>query len=211
MSSPLPVPDAIRQRRSVKRFKPDPIPEEVLKELVDLTLLAPSSFNIQPWRIVLITSPEQKAALAAASWNQKQISEAPVTFVFAVDIMSWEKTFEHTVVEAGRLEAWPEKVASYFRNAVPGFQQSLGALTREYAVKDALIAATHTALAAESLGLGSCYMNGWDEAKVKQLIGAGNDPDIAIALVLPVGYPSEVPKFSGRLDRSVTVFENRLA
>ncbi len=211
MSTPLPVPDAIRQRRSVKRFKPDPIPEAVLKEIVDLTLLAPSSHNTQPWRIVLITSPEQKAALAAASWNQKQIVEAPVTFVFAVDIKGWEKTFEHTLAEAGRLGAWPEKVVSFFRSSVPGFVASLGARDREYAVKDALIAATHAALAAESLGLGSCYMNGWEEAKVKQIIGAGENPDIAIALLLPVGYPSEIPAFSGRLDRSVTVFENRLA
>ncbi len=211
MSTPLPVPDAIRSRRSVKRFKPDPIPEAVLNELVELTLLAPSSFNIQPWRIVLVSDPARKAELASAAWNQKQIAEAPVNFVFAVDIQSWEKTYEHTLAEAARLEAWPEKAVAYFRGAVPNFQKGLDALAREYAVKDALIAATHTALAAESLGLGSCYMNGWDEAKVKQVIGAGDRPDIAIALVLPVGYPAEVPKFCGRLDRSVTVFENRLA
>jgi nitroreductase len=209
--SNISVPDAIRQRRSVRRFKTDPIPEPVLKELVDLTLLAPSSWNIQPWRIVLVTSPEQKAALAAVAWNQKQIVDAPVTFVFAVDILAWEKTFEHTLTEAARLEAWPEKAVEYFRNAVPPFQKDLDALAREYAVKDALIAATHTALAAESLGLGSCFMNGWKEEGVKKVIGVEGHPDIAIALILPVGYAAEVPKFCGRLDRSHTVFDNRLA
>ena len=210
MQASLTVPDAIRTRRSVKSFKPDPIPNDILEELIELTLLAPSSFNLQPWRIIVVTDPEQKAALAAASWNQKQILQAPVTFVYAVDVRGWEKTLDHTLEEAGRLGAWPEKVADYFRQAVPGFQSALGPLVREYAVKDALIAATHTALAAESFGLGSCYMNGWAEDEVKKIVGAGDNPDIAIALLLPVGYSSEVPKFSGRLKRSLTVFKNRL-
>jgi nitroreductase len=210
-TTPLTVPEAIRQRRSVKSFAPTPIPAEILHQVIELTLAAPSSFNLQQWRIVLIDDPKQKEALAAVSWGQKQLIQAPVTLVFAVSIAGWEKTFEHTLAEASRLEAWPEKVASYFRDAVPGFQKGLGALAREYAIKDALIAATHAALAAESLGLGSSFMNGWSEAGVKQVIGVENDPDIAIALLLPIGYPADVPKFSGRLDRKHTVFQNRLA
>lgn len=210
MTAPLTVPDAIRHRRSVKQFKPDAIPADVLDQIVELTLLAPSSFNLQPWRVVALTDPAQKQALSAAAWNQKQIEQAPVVFVFAVDLRGWEKTMEGVILNASQLGAWPEKVAAYFKEAIPVFQNGLGAQAREYAVKDALIAATHTALAAESFGLGSCYMNGWVEAEVKKIIGAGDNPDIAIALVLPVGYPAETPKFSGRLDRSVTYFENRL-
>jgi len=211
MSTPLTVPEAILQRRSVKSFKPDPIAPEVLDQIIDLTLRAPSCFNMQQWRIVVVTDPAQKEALSEVSWKQKQLVQAPVVFVFAVSIAGWEKTFELTLAEAARIEAWSEKTVAYFRGAVPGFQKGLGAQAREYAIKDALIAATHTALAAESFGLGSCYMNGWSEEGVKKVIGAGDDPDIAIALVLPVGVPAEVPKFSGRLDRKHTVFQNRLA
>jgi len=209
--STLTVPDAIRQRRSVKSFKPDPIAPEVLDQIIDLTLAAPSSYNLQPWRIVVVTDPAQKEALAEISWKQKQIVQAPVVFVFAVSLSGWEKNLETVLAHAREVGAWSEKVVEFFRNAIPGFQKGLGTLAREYAIKDALIAATHAALAAESFGLGSCYMNGWSEVGVKKVIGVENDPDIAIALLLPIGVPAEVPKFSGRLDRKHTVFQNRLA
>ncbi len=131
MSTPLSVPDAIRVRRTTKRFKADPIPEATLKELVALTIAAPSSFNIQPWRIVLVDDPEKRAALAKTAWNQAQVVTAPVTFVFAVDIRAFEKTFEHTIRTAEELGAWNEKTCGYFRNSVPGFQNGLGEKERE--------------------------------------------------------------------------------
>ncbi|HEY8966237.1 MAG TPA: nitroreductase family protein [Candidatus Methylacidiphilales bacterium] len=211
LPTPLSVPDAITRRRSVKSFKPDPIPAEVLEQILALTLAAPSSWNIQPWRIVVVDDPAQKEALAAVSWGQKQLTQAPVVLVFAADLNAWQKTYGDTLAEAGRLGAWPEKVAAYFTKAVPEFQNALAEKAREYATKDALIAATHAALAAESFGLGSCYMNGWVEEGVKKVIGVEGDPDIIVSLVLPIGYPAEVPKFSGRLPASKTVFKNRLS
>lgn len=87
----LDVPTAIAQRRSIKTFKPDLVAPELLHQLIELTVAAPSSFNLQPWRIVLVQNPTQQAALAAAAWNQQQILQAPVTFVFAADINGWQK------------------------------------------------------------------------------------------------------------------------
>ena len=83
--------DAIRARRSIKSFKSDPSPEPILQEFLSLMQDAPSSWNFQPTRVVMIRSKEQKEALSAAAWGQKQILEAPVTFVFAVSIRGWEK------------------------------------------------------------------------------------------------------------------------
>jgi nitroreductase len=206
----LNVPDAIRTRRTTKKFKPEPIPEHTLKELIALTIAAPSSFNLQPWRIVLVDDPEKRAALTAASWNQAQIATAPVTFVFAVSLRGWEKTLEHTIKTASDLGAWNEKTAAYFRSSIPGFQNGLADKLREYAIKDAMIAATHLALAAESHGLNSCFMNGWKEETVKEIIGAKDDPDIAIALLMPIGFGETVYPHAGRLPENVTVFRNKL-
>src|SRR5271156_6822859 len=125
-TSPLSVPECIRQRRTTKKFKPDPIPAETLKELVALTFSAPSSFNLQPWRIVLVTDPDKRAALTKAAWNQSQIATAPVTFVFAVSVRGWEKTLEHTITTGAELGAWNEKTCTYFRGSIPGFQDGLG-------------------------------------------------------------------------------------
>ena len=74
----------------------------------------------------------------------------------------------------------------------------------------AMIAATHTALAAEALGLSSCFMNGWLEDKVKAVIGAADQPNLEIALLLPIGYGAEPRKNPGRLPLSVNVSVDRL-
>jgi nitroreductase len=208
---PLSVPDAIRQRRTTKKFKTDPIPEAALNELVALTVAAPSSYNLQPWRIVLVSDPDKRAALTKAAWNQAQVATAPVTFVFAVSLHGWEKTLEQTIRMGSDLGAWNERTCAFFRDNIPGFQRGLGDKRREYAIKDAMIAATHLALAAESLGLNSAFMNGWMEDAVKEVIGAKDNPDIAIALLMPVGYGDASYGNAGRLPQDITVFQNQLA
>ncbi|WP_218082625.1 nitroreductase family protein [Anthocerotibacter panamensis] len=205
----LDVPTAIHQRRSIKSFSSDPIAPELLEQLLELTVAAPSSYNLQDWRIILVQDPAQKAALSAASWGQQMVVQAPVTFVFAADPNAWQKNLPLILEEGLRSGAWSEGTASYFKQAIPQFQTALKDKAREYAIKDAIIAATHTALAAESLGLSTCFMNGWIEEQVKAIIGA-EDPDLAIALLLPVGYKAEARLNPGRLPFSVNVSIDRL-
>jgi nitroreductase len=206
----LDVPSAIAQRRSIKTFKPEPISPELLKQLVELTVAAPSSYNTQTWRIVLVQDEAQKAALSAASWNQKQIIQAPVTFVFAADAMGGEKDLTPIFDMAIETGAMNEGVVNYLKTAIPQFQAGLGDKRREYAIKDAMIAATHLVLAAESLGLSTCFMNGWMEDKVKEVIGATEDPDLAIAVVVPVGYAAEPRLNPGRLPLAANVFVDKI-
>ncbi|MFO0408793.1 MAG: nitroreductase family protein [Dolichospermum sp.] len=206
----LDVPSAIVQRRSIKTFKPDSISPDLLKQLVELTVAAPSSFNVQSWRIVLVQEETQKQALCAASWNQKQIIQAPVTFVFAADAAAGEKDLTPILEQGLATGAWNEGTVNYFRNAIPQFQAGLGEKRREYAIKDAMIAATNLVLAAESLGLSTCFMNGWIEEQVKAIIGAENNPDIAIAVLVPVGYAAEPRLNPGRLPLSVNVSVDKL-
>lgn len=209
-TQPLDVPNAIAQRRSIKTFKTDPIPPELLKQLIELTVAAPSSFNLQDWQIILIQDEAQKTALAAAAWNQQQIIQAPVTFVFAADPTVGNKDLTPILEQGLQTGAWNEGTVSYFKNAVPQFHNLLGNKQREYAVKDAMIAATHLVLAAESLGLSTCFMNGWLEEKVKEVIGAANNPDLAIAVIVPVGYAAEPRLNPGRLPFSYNVFVDRI-
>jgi nitroreductase len=207
----LTVADSIRARRSIKSFKNDPIPEGVLQELLSLMQDAPSSWNFQPTRVVMIRSMAQKEALAAAAWGQKQILEAPVTFVFAVSIRGWEKNMGEILKSGVSSGAWPQKFADWIGENAPGFQKGLGDKEREYAIKDAIIMATTLALAAQSKGYSNCYINGWDEAKVKEILGVEGDNDIAIALLLPIGLPNSLPKHPGRLPSSKTIFTDRIS
>ncbi|MDZ8032720.1 nitroreductase family protein [Nostoc sp. DedSLP04] len=209
-TQPLDVPSAIAQRRSIKTFKTDPIAPELLKQLVELTVAAPSSYNLQDWQIILVQDEAQKAALSAASFNQQQIVQAPVTFVFAADPNAGEKNLAPIIEQGLETGAWNEGTVNYFKTAIPQFQATLGEKRREYAIKDAIIAATHLVLAAESLGLSTCFMNGWIEDRVKQVIGAGDNPDLAIAVLVPVGYAAEPRLNPGRLPFSSNVSVDRI-
>ena len=195
----------------MKSFKSDPIPEATLQELLSLMQDAPSSWNFQPTRVVMIRSMAQKEALAAAAWGQKQILEAPVTFVFAVSIRGWEKNMSEILKSGVSSGAWPQKFADWIGENAPGFQKGLGDKEREYAIKDAIIMATTLALAAQSKGYSNCYINGWDETKVKEIIGVEGDKDIAIALLLPIGLPNSQPKHPGRLPSAKTIFTDRIS
>ena len=208
---PLAAPVAIRVRRATKQFTPEPIPQDVLDQLIELTTSSPSSFNLQDWRIVVVRSPEQRQALAAAAYGQTQVVSAPLTFVFAADSTAWSP--EHLTPifdEAHRRGAWPEKVIAYYGNAIPAGQQALGDRQREYAIKDAMLAAAHLMIAAASLGLDTCPMNGWIEDEVKKVIGAADDPNIAIACLVAIGHGAGGFGNPGRLGLSQTVFIDRM-
>jgi nitroreductase len=209
-NAPLDVPRAIAQRRSIKAFKPDPIAPELVQQLVELTVAAPSSFNLQDWRIVLVQEEAQRVALSAAAWKQSQIIQAPVTFVFAADPYGWQVDLDAVCDRGMETGAWTEATVNYFKSSVPQFQAGLGDKAREYAIKDAMIAATHLVLAAESLGLSSCFLNGWIEEQVKAVIGAADDPNLAIAVLVPIGYAAEPRQNPGRLPLMRNVFVDRL-
>ena len=70
-ASILSVTEAAERRRSIRAFEPDPIPREDLTQILDVVRLAPSAFNIQPWRFIAVETPELKARLAAAAFNQR--------------------------------------------------------------------------------------------------------------------------------------------
>ena len=207
---PLDVSSAILQRRSIKNFKPDPIAPELLNQILQLTVAAPSSFNLQDWRIIVVQDPTQRAALAAACFNQPQVAQAPVNLVFAADIKAGEADLTPILDRGFESGAWNEKAVGYFKKSIPEFSIGLGDKAREYAIKDAMIAATHAMLAAESLGLSSCMMNGWLEPKVKEVIGAAADSNLAIALILPIGYAAEPRLNPGRMPFEFNVSLDRI-
>ncbi|NEQ86501.1 MAG: nitroreductase [Moorea sp. SIO2I5] len=217
--TPLDVPSAIQQRRSIRVFKPDPIEPALIEQLINLTVVAPSASNLQPWRIVVVQNPEKKAALAKACPDADDVSEfnprlytrqeiiasAPITFVFTADINSWTKAPE-MLEQAKHNGAYTDQVVDYLEKGIPGLIERLGDKTREWAVQDTMVAATHLVLAAESLGLSTCMVNHPFEDKVKEIIEASNMPNIAIVVLVAVGYAAESRKDLGRLPLSTNVF-----
>lgn len=198
----------IRARRSIRHYRPDPVPADLLRELVELALEAPSSFNLQDRSVVVVSSEQGRKALTEATGGQPQPQEAPVMLVFVAESGAWREDRTDVWETATRLGAWSPRFATASPENARQFHEELSGrgLDREYAVKDAMIAASFLMIAAEAAGLATNPMNGWDEAEVKRAIGVADRDDLHIALLMPLGHPAETRRHPGRRDPSLTCF-----
>ncbi|HEY0167405.1 MAG TPA: nitroreductase family protein [Jatrophihabitans sp.] len=201
----------MRARRSIRHYLPDPIPAPLLRQLLELALEAPSSWNFQSRSIVVVSDPELRAGLTRATNGQPHPQEAPVTLVFVAECEAWRENLDDVYDQARQRKAWNDKFIAMFQESGPEFQQDLAerGLLREYAVKDAMIAATYLMIAAADAGLATSPMNGWNEDEVKKVIGIADRDDLAIALLVPVGLPAEQRRHPGRKPFEHKVFQQQ--
>lgn len=73
--------EVVRTRRSIRSFKPDPVPDDVLEKILEVIRIAPSGSNRQPWRFILVKDPAIRKSVAEACGGQRWIAEAPVVVV----------------------------------------------------------------------------------------------------------------------------------
>jgi nitroreductase len=77
--------EAIKGRRSIRAFKKQNLPEDIVAKLINAASWAPSAGNIQPWEFVIVREPSVKKELAQAALNQEFVEEAPVVIVVCAD------------------------------------------------------------------------------------------------------------------------------
>ncbi|GJG88280.1 NADH dehydrogenase [Gemmatimonadetes bacterium T265] len=167
LTEPLSVAAAAERRRSIRAYSPEPIPHDDLEAIFDVVRRAPSAFNAQPWRFVVVESPAMKDRLVAAANNQRQVRSAPATIVLYTDMADTLAELEST--QHPGMD--PERRAGQ----AGGIRRSFGAQSeaeREaWAYAQGHIALGYLVLAAESLGYQTSPMAGFDPEAVKQLLG----------------------------------------
>ena len=179
--------DLMRAHRSIREYKPDPIPEEVLQEVLHAATRASSSGNMQTYSIVVTKEAERRQKLWKYHFEQDMIVQAPVLLTFLAD---WR-----------RMIRWCE-----LSDARPGYDNFLSFLA---AFADALIAAQTAALAAEAHGLGICYM-GTTICATSDLIEFFELPEhVFPATTLVVGWPAEDPDLRARLPMDGVVHQEK--
>lgn len=159
----------LKGRKSVRQYEDQPIPQALKDEILQSAFEAPTAGAMMLYSIIDVTDQGLKDKLAVACDHQSFISSAPLVLVFLADYQRWYDTFVFEGCE-------PRK---------PGQGDML------LACADAIIAAQNTVVAAESLGIGSCYIGDIIESaeEVKQLL---NLPEYVLpAAMLVYGYPSE--------------------
>ena len=82
--------DVMNNRRSINFFDPvKDVPDETLRAMIDTAAKAPSSFNLQPWSLIILRDLEEKKRLQGLAWDQPKVSEAPVTLIVLADRDGW--------------------------------------------------------------------------------------------------------------------------
>lgn len=187
MSNNNPTLDVIRRHGSVRKYLTDPVPPESIETIVAAAQRSSTSSNLQLWSVIAVTDADRRARLAELCANQAHIVEAPVFLAWCADLSRLDRVSERRGYS---------QVTKYVENFL-------------VAAVDTAIAAQTAALAAESMGLGICY------------IGAiRNHPEAIIELLalprlvfpitgMTVGHPAARPPIRPRLPtRAVLHWEN---
>ena len=181
----LTVREAAERRRSIRSYEPDPMPKEDLDEILRLTSLAPSAFNVQPWRFVVVQTPEVKQRLAAAAYGQRQVNAAPAVIVLYSDM---GETLEHIdeVLHPG-MDAAARSLAR------EGVLRPFAAMTERereaWGAEQGHIALGYLLLAVESYGYQSSPMAGFDKEAVKRLLDLPSH--VRVLALIAVGRGAE--------------------
>lgn len=174
------VTEAIDARRSVKHYDPEhEMPEEDLKELIRLTKLAPSSFNMQNYRLVVVCDKELRKQLRKVAWDQAQVTDASVLFIMCADL---------TAHEADPQLYWghaPQEVQDILGPALKPFYDGNPQLTRDEGMRSSALAGMTLMLAAKGMGYASCPMVGFDADAVAKLINLPENH--ALSFMIAVG------------------------
>ena len=183
--------EAIENRRSIRKYKSDLIPDEYIKELLDSARLAPSGCNAQPWRFKIVKEQELKIKLAQAAYNQSFISTAPVIIVCCADIQGYINGTVSGIQDLGKIEAVEDRIVSILQGKAKELETVEIKEIGPRIAANVAIAIEHIVLRALDFGLGSCWIRLIEEQKIKKLFGWGEH--IYVTALLPIGYPAESP------------------
>ena len=182
--------DVIENRRAVNFFDPKKkVGEEKIKEMINMAAKSPSSFNLQPWSLMILSDQETKERLKKLAWDQPKVVEAPVIMIFLADRNGWqeghpfvEKNFKE-MIKAGSMS---EEQHDWFLEATKSLYGTDIEKQTAFAAKNTAFFAMSLMYAAKSLGLNSHPMDGFDHDGVKEEFKI---PDqYWIPLLLAVGH-----------------------
>jgi nitroreductase len=195
--------EAIRNRRAIKHFDPEhSLSEADERSLLEAAILAPTSFNIQHWRFVILRDPGLRARIRTEFGNdQAQMTDASLLVLFTADVNAWQKQPERYWANA------PKDVAELLVGWMGPFHEGRDWLQRDEAQRSIGMAMQTLMLAAQELGYQSCPMIGFDIEKVAELINLPDDHVMGPMVAIGKGIKDAWPK-PGQLPLEQLVVED---
>jgi nitroreductase len=189
--------EAIERRRSIRKYKPDPVPDEHIMELIEAARLAPSGSNAQPWRFKIVRDEATRKKLAVAARGQQFVAQAPVVIVCCADIEGYIKGTISGAQDLGLTGALDPRIVDILTERAASLRNEAAADIGPRTAANVSIAVEHMVLRALDFGLGTCWVRMFDERAVKEIFGWGDN--LFVVALLPVGYPAEAPAPRKRL------------
>ena len=199
-----PLSEVLDQRRATPSFDGKPIPDADLKKILEAGLKMPSGYNLQPWRFVVVRTPEGLRRLRAASYNQAKVEEASAVIVACGDKDGWRTDMEE-MIRMGREQGMTENYAEGASASIPQFLGNHPNLTA-WLNRHVMLAFSGMLLMAEALGYDTAPMEGYEADKVCQVL---NLPiSYEVVALLAIGHLKGPDKFhGGRFSMARTVFD----
>jgi len=178
------VMEAVRKRKSIRAYKNTLVDDKTLNTVLEAARLAPSWGNTQTWRFIVVKDKDIKAklietSLRAGNRGIEAIRQAPIAIVACAEMN-----------RAGCRDGQPvtDKEGYWF-------------------MFDVALAMQNLVLVAESLGLGTIYLGGFDAKKAGEILGV--PAGYCVVAMTPLGYPDEQPEAKPRKELSEIVFYDR--
>lgn len=195
--------EAIFSRRAVKHYDPThELSDEEVRKLMEAAVQAPTSFNIQHWRFVLVRDRALREKIRAAANDQAQVTDASLLIVMTADVKAWEKSPKRYWRDA------PADVGEMLVNWLGPFYEGKGQLQRDEAMRSCGLAGQTIMLAAKAMGYDSCPMIGFDSDAVSHLINLPDDHVISFMIAVGKAANPAWPK-PGQLPLDEVVVHNR--
>jgi nitroreductase len=199
-----PLSEVIEQRRATPSFDGVPIPDHDLKTILEAGLNMPSGYNLQPWRFVVVRTPEQRRRLRGASFNQAKVEEASAVIVACGDKDGWRSDMDE-MIRMGRDAGMTENYAEQARVNIPAYLGNHPNLTA-WLNRHVMLAFSGMMLMAEALGYDTAPMEGYEADKVCDVL---NLPiSYEVVSLLGIGHLKGPDKYNGgRFAMARTVFD----
>lgn len=181
----------VMRRYAVKKFNGKKVDESTISKLVELIQFSASSFNLQPWKIKVVTDQKIKDEICKVSWNQPQVNTCSHLLVLCADsnVSALIDQLEALLLANG---ANADSLKDYL-GMMRGFASGMNDDQKKiWAQKQCYIALSNAMNGATSLGLDSCPMEGFDPAAVDKILHLPKN--LHSTLLVPIGYPEDMPR-----------------
>lgn len=190
--------DALQWRYATKQFDPTKtIADEVWSTLADALVLTPSSYGLQPWKFLVVTSPELKAQLKPFSWNQSQVTDCSHYVVFTIKKNLTADHVDHFVARMAEVrQTTVESLASYRNMMVSDVINGPRSFNvNDWATRQAYIALGNFMTSAALLGVDTCPMEGIEPVNYDKVLGL-HSSGFTTVVACAAGYRSETDKYA---------------